>query len=429
MTCKQCSTNYDGSFCPNCGAKAQEENSSLPIKGKSRKKIKKKKPFYLRWWFIVILIGLVIFAFSHKTEKIDLDEMVLGEMLPELPKDRGKIIINSSEKLDIDLKKISAKEYSSYATLCGEDFTIEAELDSDSFDAYNEDGYNIHLYYSSYSEEMSITIKAPIKMAKIDWPDSVAARQLPKPKSTIGKFSSEYSDSFFVYIGETSKEDFAGYVSACIEMGFNIDYSKGDGYYFADNSEGWNIHLRYVGNNIMSIDIDPPDEDNFEETTTETTTKESQAETTKPSKTETEKAPTINQSNTEESVKSVLYSTNDYETAKQGDIGIFSYKSRGGSYDIYWIIDFDSGYVYWFTDGNGDTTCDKVKIASGDLNDKVIITYHDGSYTWSYALHFKYVERPEILIMQDKNGFEYKYYTTDLDNALKIKDTRTIIEY
>lgn len=125
----------------------------------------------------------------------------------------------------------------------------------------------------------------------------------------------------------------------------------------------------------------------------------------------------------------VFYSTNDYETAKQGNSGVFSYKSTGGSYDIYWIIDFDEGYVYWFTDGNGDSTYDRLKIDSGTLNDKVIITYHDGSDEWSYSLHFKYVDHPETLIMVDNDGFDYKYATTDLNNAISIRDTKTINDY
>lgn len=131
----------------------------------------------------------------------------------------------------------------------------------------------------------------------------------------------------------------------------------------------------------------------------------------------------------EDDNRPVFYSTNDYETAKQGNSGVFSYKSTGGSYDIYWIIDFDEGYVYWFTDGNGDSTCDRLKIDSGTLNDKVIITYHDGSDEWSYSLHFKYVDHPETLIMVDNDGFDYKYATTDLNNAISIRDTKTINDY
>ena len=132
---------------------------------------------------------------------------------------------------------------------------------------------------------------------------------------------------------------------------------------------------------------------------------------------------------TEDDNRPVFYSTNDYETAKQGNSGVFSYKSTGGSYDIYWIIDFDEGYVYWFTEGNGDSTCDRLKIDSGTLNDKVIITYHDGSDEWSYSLHFKYVDHPETLIMVDNDGFDYKYATTDLNDAISIRDTKTINDY
>ena len=125
----------------------------------------------------------------------------------------------------------------------------------------------------------------------------------------------------------------------------------------------------------------------------------------------------------------VFYSTNDYETAKKGNTGVFSYRDRGGSYDIYWIIDFDEGYVYYFTDGNGESFCDRLKIESGTLNDKITITYHDGGDTWSYKLHFKYVNHPETLIMVDQNGFEWEYSTTDLDDALGIRNTKTIKDY
>ena len=125
----------------------------------------------------------------------------------------------------------------------------------------------------------------------------------------------------------------------------------------------------------------------------------------------------------------VFYSTNDYETAKKGNTGVFSYRDRGGSYDIYWIIDFDEGYVYYFTDGNGESFCDRLKIESGTLNDKITITYHDGGDTWSYKLHFKYVNHPETLIMVDQNGFDWEYSTTDLDDALAIRATKNIKDY
>lgn len=132
---------------------------------------------------------------------------------------------------------------------------------------------------------------------------------------------------------------------------------------------------------------------------------------------------------TAEESNTVPYSNNDRETAKNGDTGVFSYKSSGMAYDIYWIIDFDEGYVYYFTDGNGEETCDRLKIDSGTLNDRVVITYHDGADEWSYSLHFHYVNHPETLIMVDNDGFEYKYNGTDLDKALRKRDTKTIKDY
>ena len=137
----------------------------------------------------------------------------------------------------------------------------------------------------------------------------------------------------------------------------------------------------------------------------------------------------VSDSQTVEETEAVSYSTNTKATVKNGDAGVYSYKSRGGSYDIYYIIDFDEGYVYFFCEGNGDTTCDRIKIDSGTLNDVVIITYHDGSDTWQQGFHFKWSKQPDHLIMEDHSGFEYDYYTTDLSEALALRDTKTIYDY
>ena len=128
--------------------------------------------------------------------------------------------------------------------------------------------------------------------------------------------------------------------------------------------------------------------------------------------------------------KSVSYSTNDLETAKKGNSGVFAYKNFGRkAYDLYWIIDFDEGYVYRFTEGNGNSICDRLKIDFGDLNNGLMITYHDGNDSWSYGLHFNWKNRPDTLILQEEDGYETKFATTDLDDALAIRDTKTIVDY
>lgn len=85
--------------------------------------------------------------------------------------------------------------------------------------------------------------------------------------------------------------------------------------------------------------------------------------------------------------------------------------------------------MYYFTDGNNNTICDRLEIESGDLNSVLIITYHDGGDEWSYGLNFKWKNLPDTLIMQDEIGFEYDYSTTNLKDALKLRDSKTIKDY
>lgn len=129
-----------------------------------------------------------------------------------------------------------------------------------------------------------------------------------------------------------------------------------------------------------------------------------------------------------EKPKAVSYSTNDYETAKKGNTGVFSYKNTS-SYDVYWIIDLDEGYVYFFTDGNGEIYCDKVKIVSGTLNDSMMITWDYGSEECSWYLHFKYVDHPETLVIYDHLGVVTEFTTTNLEEALKLREAKEILEY
>ena len=96
---------------------------------------------------------------------------------------------------------------------------------------------------------------------------------------------------------------------------------------------------------------------------------------------------------------------------------------------MYWIIDFDAGYVYWFTDGNGESTCDRVKIVSGTLNDRIAITWHFGGDQWTWYLHFKYVNSPVTLVVVDDDGFDVEFAATDLDDALALRETKEIKDY
>ena len=280
MKCSHCGAEYQGNFCPECGARAESQSSAAPtpiqqptanrqtpvppVSGNAavcQKPKKPKKPIYKKWWFYVIaavaLIAIIgSISGGSKSVKINWNEMVLGSQLPEPPANKGEIHKNSSDELWVEIKNVSDKQYNDYIESCkSKGFTVDAELNSSTFDAYNAEGYKLRLSHYGSKAELSIKLEKPMEMSTITWPTGQAGSQLPAPKSTTGKFSYEHDDSFFVYVGETSKADYDRYVADCSANGFNIDYDKGDTYYRADNVDGYHISLKYEGNNIMAVEI------------------------------------------------------------------------------------------------------------------------------------------------------------------------------
>ena len=131
--------------------------------------------------------------------------------------------------------------------------------------------------------------------------------------------------------------------------------------------------------------------------------------TTESEPTETEPAEPSEPEVDDAESKAVYYSTNGEDTVKNGNEGVYAYIKKGSQYDQYYVIDLDEGYTYYFTDGNGEETCEKVEIESGDLNTSVVITYHDGGDEWSYSLRFKAKNAPGVMILKDNDGFEYEF--------------------
>lgn len=248
-------------------------------------------------FLMAILLTSCVSDSTVLDKKIVWDDIVLGDILPEPPSLKGEIHTNAFDRLRVDINDLSSKQFNDYINACKENgFTVDFKFDSYSYTAYNSEGYKLSLYYFDSDKNMNIDLEAPIEMATITWPKSIAGQQAPAPKSTIGKFSFEYDDNFFVYVGNTSNTDYAEYVNTCSEKGFNVDYRKGDDYYYAYNSEGWHISICYEGNNIMSIDIDAPRENNDSNDTT-TTSNSSSAQVTEPNSTKIESNQSVSNSN------------------------------------------------------------------------------------------------------------------------------------
>lgn len=252
--------------CRNCNAQIARNEKICPSCG-----AKNKKPFYKRVWFILLIIILVFGTISsigrHKKEKFDWNEMELNDRLPKPKSNVGTIVSNDSDNLCIHVKKTSKNDYNAYIEECeAMGYIVESEKDGNCYAAFDTEGYALSLDY--IGETMYIELDAPTEMGTLNWPKSEIARLLPMPKSMVGKVSTDTADGCYIYVGETSIDDFNAYADECSEQGFSVDYERGDKFYNAKDENGNKLSLSYQGNNVMVIQIRKPDESKAEENKT-----------------------------------------------------------------------------------------------------------------------------------------------------------------
>ena len=214
------------------------------------------------------VIGFVLFIpyfatydnSAYKSEPINWSDIELGEMLPKPDSDMGSIVFNDYDYLVVYIDDITSSSYKNYVNSCESmGFTVDKSKSDTSFTAYNEVGYRLNLWYYGNDSQLDITLNSPIEMSEIKWPVNEMAGLLPEPESGVGAVEWENSDGFSIYIGETDRTAFGEYANACIANGFNVDYSKGDDYYYADNNDGYSLSVSYEGFNIMRINMYAPE--------------------------------------------------------------------------------------------------------------------------------------------------------------------------
>lgn len=190
----------------------------------SPQKPPQRKGRKMKTWAIVVLV-IVVLAIAGKItscakdQPSDLDWPTTGlaKMLPEPPTKKGEANTNSAEQLDADIEDCTESQFKDYVESCKDKgFTVDAIEDTDSYTAYTEKSYKLDLCYYGSMEEMSITLDAPIEMGDIAWPTSGSGSYAPAPVSTKGKITSESSDYFTAYVGDTDKAAYSAYVDSCI---------------------------------------------------------------------------------------------------------------------------------------------------------------------------------------------------------------------
>ena len=275
-------------ICRNCNAQIAKDAKNCPSCG-----AKNKKPFYKRTGFIllmiILVIGVISFIGKNKREKFDWNEVEFCERLPKPKSNVGTIYSNDNDTLSIQVAKTSKSDYKAYVEECKfMGYTVESENDGECYDAFDVDGYALSLDYIGGT--MYIELEAPTEMGTLNWPKSEIAGLLPMPKSTVGKISTDTAEGCCIYVGETSIDDFNIYADECSQIGFSVDYERGDKFYNAEDENGNQLSLSYQGNNVMIVQIRKIEETEVEETNagTETSAEPKQEEGEEKLSTETQ---------------------------------------------------------------------------------------------------------------------------------------------
>ena len=176
----------------------------------------------------------------------------LASLLPDPDSQHCYVVVNSSDSFYVHVRQYSEDSFAAYVEACKEKgFTIEAVSSDDGYSAFNSDGSKLDLDY--YDSEMTVNLDAPMKFTKVAWPAYVLDGRIPVPASDQGNVSWENNSGFQIYIGNTTKDDYNSYIEACLKAGFDQDYSRGDGYFYGDDTSGNHLRVSYEGFNIMEV--------------------------------------------------------------------------------------------------------------------------------------------------------------------------------
>ena len=180
----------------------------------------------------------------------------LAEKLPNPNSEKLKIGLDIDTMYSATISEAGVDGYKAYVEKCkSSGFKIDVQEDSDSFEAYNPEGYLVNVDYRSYNNTIDFTIEAPKVNGDLIWPTIGLATIIPKPDSNKGKISIDSSSQFVAYVGEISYEEYNDYVQQCIKCGFDIDHSKSDEVYSAKLNDGTSLRVEYEGFNTMYISM------------------------------------------------------------------------------------------------------------------------------------------------------------------------------
>lgn len=220
----------------------------------------------------VIMCSVFVTGCSGR-EKYVWPKRGLANQIDKPKSELGEISVNLDAGFVMRVYDYNEDDFSDYINACKKrGFTVDADEQTNTYEAFNKEGYKVFLIYDYDDKEMSIDITPPMKTSEIKWPNSGLGALLPVPKSSKGNIIDNNSESFYAYIDNTDKSAYKAYADDCAKKGFDKDSSSADTYYRAKDNKNHKIEIMYKGANKMSVSIDY--EKKKSKTTASTSTKE-----------------------------------------------------------------------------------------------------------------------------------------------------------
>lgn len=114
------------------------------------------------------------------------------------------------------------------------------------------------VYYDYNSNKYSFDSKTDVAC---QWPQTDLGSVIPKPDTKIVETGISDDKSFMFDARGMSLEQFNDYVDECMEMGYTVEVMSHEGFFSADNSDGYNIYLYYAEDDrTMSASVSAPEE-------------------------------------------------------------------------------------------------------------------------------------------------------------------------
>lgn len=128
-----------------------------------KKKIKK------RWIILGIIIVLILvnvirgkISEATKGKGFEMPDTDIAKMLPDPGSNYGEVSYSSDDSLSIKVYKYNNDDFKNYMKECKKaGFDVDVESSDKSYDATNEAGYTLSLYYYTNDKKMSINLDEP----------------------------------------------------------------------------------------------------------------------------------------------------------------------------------------------------------------------------------------------------------------------------